>query len=125
MSVPDPLLKTRYISLESYKRDGGGVRTPVWCAKVGDMLGVFTNGGSYKVKRIARDPRVKVASCDVRGGRLGAWYDATCEVIDDPELEKAVHSALRKRYTWQMRSADIGGALSGRNKVRKYLAIRF
>ncbi len=63
-----------YISLETFKKSGDGVKTPVWFARVGDALWVVTDGTSYKVKRLRRDPRVRLAQCDMRGAAiLGAW----------------------------------------------------
>src|SRR5690606_13387398 len=67
MTPSEALRPERYINLETFRKDGSGVKTPVWFVNVGDKLGVFSNGKAYKVKRLARDPRVRVAACDVRG----------------------------------------------------------
>ena len=61
----------RYINLESFKKDGNGVKTPVWCAPLDGHIVVFTEGEAYKVKRVRRNPKVRVAECDVRGKVLG------------------------------------------------------
>ena len=47
-----PLDKERFISLETFKKNGDGVKTPVWSAPLDGKLVVFTAGGSYKVKRL-------------------------------------------------------------------------
>ena len=66
------LEEATYVSLRSYKRDGGAVDTPVWAAPLDGALVVFTLRDSFKVKRIRRDPRVMVAPCGVFGAVSGA-----------------------------------------------------
>src|SRR5918993_351000 len=51
-----PALPGRYLSLTSFRRDGTGVATPVWFVEDGGRLLVETDAGSYKVRRIRRDP---------------------------------------------------------------------
>ena len=73
-----PLDRARYINLKSFKRNGDGVNTPVWCAPLDGKLVIFTLRDSYKVKRIARNAQVQVARCDARGKLLGEWLDGSC-----------------------------------------------
>ena len=37
-----------YLNLETFKKDGNGVKTPVWFATVGASVYVFTDGTSFK-----------------------------------------------------------------------------
>lgn len=113
-----------YVNLETFKRDGTGVRTPVWVAPLDDAMVVFTDGTSYKVKRIRRDPRARVAACDVRGGNNGPWSDATCHVIEDEAREAQAYGALRAKYGWQMWMVDFFSWLGGRIGRRAVLEIR-
>lgn len=92
-----------YVSLESYKRDGSGVATPVWAAPLDGKLVVFTLRDSYKVKRIRRNPRVRVAKCGVAGGLQGPWHEGTCVLVTDPPHEARAYAALDEKYGWQMR----------------------
>lgn len=112
-----------YVNVESFKRDGGGVKTPVWIAELDGKLVLFTLGDSFKVKRVARNPKVKVAPCDVRGGVRGPWVDGTCVLVDDPEHEARAYEALRAKYGVVMRVGDFFSRLSGRMKRRKVLEI--
>jgi len=80
--------QAEYISLRSYKRDGGAVDTPVWCAPLDDKLVIFTLRETYKVKRVQRNPKVQVARCDVRGGLLGPWQEGTCRAVDEPNVKR-------------------------------------
>ncbi len=117
------LADERYINLESFKRDGTGVRTPVWVAPLEGALVIFTLVESFKVRRIARDPRVRVAACDVRGKLRGPWHEGRCVRVEDPELERRAYAALRRKYGLQMRLGDVLSRLSGRMKRRIVMKI--
>lgn len=113
----------KYINIESFKRDGGGVKTPVWVAPLDGKMVVFTLGDSFKVKRVGRNPKVRVAACDVRGNVRGDWYDGTCVIVDDPAHEARAYAALREKYGLMMKMGDFFSKLSGRIKRRKVLEI--
>src|SRR5689334_18846042 len=55
------------ISLETYRRNGEPVRTPVWFLKENGILYVHTGDNTGKVKRIRRNPKVRVAPSHFRG----------------------------------------------------------
>jgi PPOX class probable F420-dependent enzyme len=118
-----PLDDARYISLMSFKRDGAGVPTPVWTAPLDGKLVVFTARDSYKVKRIGRNPKVRVARCDVRGRVLGPWLDGTCVIAEDPAQERRIMDALTRKYGLQLRILNFFAGLTGRDKKRAYLEI--
>jgi len=121
--VATELDDARYINLLSYKRDGGAVRTPVWAAPLDGKLVVFTNRDSYKVKRIRRNPQVRVARCDARGHLLGSWIDATCAVVEDGAQQERIMDALTRKYGWQLRVLNFFAAIAGRVKQRAYLEV--
>lgn len=123
MAQGTPLDRVSYINLASYRKDGSLVQTPVWAAPLDGKLVVFTLRETYKVKRIQRNPRVRVAECDVRGKLLGPWLEGTCRLVDDPELEKRAYAALRKKYGLMMRLGDVMSTLVGRIKRRVVLEI--
>lgn len=118
-----PFDEEKYVSLESFKRDGTGVRTPVWIAPLDGRLVLFTLGDSYKVKRIARDPRIRVAACDFRGKVRGPWSDGQALLVTDPELERRAYEALRAKYGLTMRVGDFFSRLSGRMKKRRVILV--
>ena len=113
----------RYINLESFKKDGNGVKTPVWCAPLDGSIVVFSEGEAYKVKRVRRNPKVRVAECDVRGKVLGPWHDGSCVVVEDPAKEERAYAALRQKYGYQMRMLDFFSGIAGKKKKRKVLEI--
>jgi PPOX class probable F420-dependent enzyme len=95
----------KYLNLETFKKSGDGVKTPVWFAaepsasldSSGAKLYLYTIGVSGKVKRIRNNPRVQIAPCDVRGKVLGDWIEARAEIVTG---EEAAHGTrlLNKKY---------------------------
>src|SRR5437667_588770 len=79
----------KYLNLETFKKDGTGVKSPVWFAadslssldSKDARLYVYTIGVSGKVKRIRNNPRVKIAPCDIRGKVLGDWAEAQAQIV--------------------------------------------
>jgi uncharacterized protein len=118
-----PLDDDAYISLLSYKRDGTGVETPVWAAPLDGKLVVFTLREMYKVKRIRRNPKVRVAKCNLRGRLLGPWYDGRCVLVEDRAHEARAYAALNQKYGWQMRFGTLLRSLFGGLEKRVILEI--
>jgi PPOX class probable F420-dependent enzyme len=92
------LAQERYISLTTFKRDGTPVSTPVWVAGDDGRLLVWTAADSWKVKRIKRDSRVRVAPCTASGKVRGEAIDAKAEILEDTALVQK----LEKRKYWLM-----------------------
>jgi len=92
-----PLGGEKYISLETFKKNGEGVKTPVWFVLHNDALYVYTEADSWKVKRIRRNPRVRVAACTMRGAVTGPWLDATASLVEGDE-RLAADKLLNKKY---------------------------
>ena len=99
--MPDPTLaqfeNEKYISLETFKRNGQGVKTPVWFVLHANALYVYTKADSWKVKRIRNGPRVRVAACDIRGTVRGPWLDATASLVEGDE-RLAPDKLLDRKY---------------------------
>lgn len=108
-----PLDRDPYVSLLSYKRNGSGVETAVWAAPLDGKLVVFTLKDSFKVRRIRRNPKVRVAKCGVAGKLLGPWRDGTCVLVTDPAHEARAYDALNAKYGWQMRLGTLLRSLFG------------
>jgi PPOX class probable F420-dependent enzyme len=72
----------------SYRRDGTGVATPVWFVESDGRLLVETDAGSYKVRRIRRNPRVTIAPCTATGRLRGTPVPARAELLPDSELAR-------------------------------------
>lgn len=121
-----PLDNAQYINLETFKKSGDGVKTPVWAAPLEGKLVVFSEGKAFKVKRIRNNGKARVAPCDVRGKVLGGWYEATARVVEgDAGFEQRAYRALREKYGWQMRMLDFFSSLAGKKNKRALIEISF
>ena len=87
----------KYLSLTSFKRDGTAVTTPVWFVADDGRLLVETDADSYKVKRIRRDPHVRIALCNARGQLRGEELDAEATILPDSERAR-VERMLAEKY---------------------------
>ena len=123
MSTVDTLGKARYVNLETFRRNGTGVQTPVWAARDGDQLVIFTNGNSYKVKRLRRNSKIRIAECNVRGALKGPWHDGSGRIVEDEAEKQSVLRALHKKYGWQMTLSDWGAQLRGSKKHWAFISI--
>ena len=99
--MPDPKLAEfggrKYISLETFKKNGQGVKTPVWFVLHENAFYVYTEADSWKVKRIRNNPRVRVAVCNFRGDIKGPWLDATASLVEGDE-RLAADELLDRKY---------------------------
>lgn len=87
----------KYLSLTSFKRDGVGIATPVWFVSDNGHLLVETDADSFKVKRIRRDPHVRIALCDARGRVRSEPVDADARILAEDERER-VERLLTQKY---------------------------
>jgi hypothetical protein len=90
----------RYASLTTFRKDGTPVATPIWVVRDGERLAVWTNAGTGKVKRIRRNPSVKIAACTVRGRLLGEPVEARARLLPDGETDR-IMALIRKKYRIQ------------------------
>jgi PPOX class probable F420-dependent enzyme len=106
----------KYLNLESYRKNGQGVRTPLWFVEDGGTLYFYTVAHSYKVKRIAANPRVRVAPCDARGKVKGEWVDATARRLDAAEARYA-DDLLNRKYGLFKRALNFLARLRGHERA--------
>ena len=111
----------KYLNLESYRKTGAAVATPVWFADDGNELYIYSLAEAGKVKRIRNNPRVRVMPCDFRGGSKGEWVEATARIIDGAEADKA-QRLLDKKYGLMKRIGNIYSRIMKR--PRAAIAIR-
>ena len=99
--MPDPKLAQfagrQYMSVETFKKNGQGVKTPVWFVLHENAFYAYTEADSWKVKRIRNNPRVRVALCNFRGDIKGPWLDATSSLVEGDE-RLAADKLLDRKY---------------------------
>lgn len=112
--------KYRYALLSTRKKDGSFVDTPVWFAKQGKQVYMFSAGDAGKVKRLRNFSEIRLAPCTVSGKPLGEFVPATATLADAEQAREA-HRQLVLKYGWQMRLLDVGARLSGRIRTRAFI----
>ncbi len=120
----EALDRESYINLITFKRNGDGVETPVWHVVIDGRVYIFTEADAYKVKRLRRDDRTRLAACNWSGKVVhGEWIDGHGKVVEDEALEARVYEALEEKYGWLMTLANWMSWLFGRIDNRAVLEI--
>ncbi len=92
----------KYINLETYRKNGQGVRTAVWFVEEnngegGSVLYVRTSDDTGKYKRVLNNPSVQIAPCDMRGSVKGKWVKGKARIAGEEEKLRAF-KMLEKKY---------------------------
>jgi len=95
------LAAVNYVSLETYRKSGAPVRTPVWITADGDKLYCWTLTDTGKIKRIRANPKVRLAKCDASGKLEGQWVAAQARILESPAALNAQLRRLRAKYGWK------------------------
>ena len=91
----DQFLDQKYINLETYKKYGTPIRTPVWFVIDNDLIYVITRDSTGKVKRLRNNHNVRFVSCSFKGELKNEWVKAKAENITGDEADNAIK--LRKK----------------------------
>ena len=105
----------QYINVETFRKNGVGVKTPVWFAQDGDTLVVRTESTSGKMKRIRNNAHVRIAPCDSRGAVLGEWVKARAEIIQNDTENRRIDQLVTKKYGLFKRFFDLMQKFRGGN----------
>ncbi|MDX2040858.1 MAG: PPOX class F420-dependent oxidoreductase [Acidobacteriota bacterium] len=105
-----------YFNLESYRKSGEAIRTPLWFVQDGDTLYFYTVAHSFKVTRLKNNPRCRVASCDIRGNLKGEWVDASARLLDTAEASRA-DNLLNQKYGLSKRILNFFAKLRGHKRA--------
>jgi hypothetical protein len=97
MNAVDRFAGHKYLNLETYRKSGVGVRTPVWFADKDGELYLYTLADAGKVKRIRNNPRVRAVPSDSRGNPLGEWIEGEARILP-PEQAQAADRLLTRKY---------------------------
>jgi hypothetical protein len=97
-----------YLNLETFRKSGVGVKTPVWFVEDGGVLYVRTIASSGKVKRIRNNSLVRVVPSGGRGEPRGEWVNARADIVDDAHAEE-VDRLMKRKYGIQKGMFDMLG----------------
>jgi len=117
--MPDAIAQfanAKYLNLETFRKTGIGVRTPVWFAQERSTFYVYTLPDSGKAKRIRNNAKVRVAPCDMRGNLRGAWVNARARICEETEAARG-QELLRGKYGWMKIVGDFFSRMRGRTQI--------
>jgi len=121
--ILNDIKNAKYIALETFRKNGQGVITPVWMAADGGKFYVWTDGSSGKAKRIRATGRVRLCASDVRGTPESGWVEAQAQVLSEPADVKATEKRMAAKYGLLFRLFGVMGKLTGRVGNRAALEI--
>ena len=89
----------QYINLETFKKDGTKVTTPVWVAQHNNSLVVTTSKNAGKVKRIRNNGKAVIYTTNQSGSkRLSEELEVKGSILIDEELKTEAVNILKKKY---------------------------
>ena len=109
----DQFNKQKYLNLETFRRSGESMKTPVWFVQEDETMFVQTMANCGKVKRIHNNWQVNVVPCKMDGTPTGTWVPATAREITDVEASKKVNRLLDKKYGLMKKLFSSGAARKG------------
>ena len=98
MTIPKEIRGQKYISLTTFRKNGQGVKTPVWFTEQDDKLHVMTRSDSGKYKRIRNNPEIKLAPCTMGGKITGPEFAGTARIMPEAQWPEAKKSLDRKYW---------------------------
>ena len=112
----------RQCLLVTFKRSGDAVPSPVNFGLSDDGLLYFRcDPDSAKVKRMTRDPHVRVCGCSFRGKPLGPLVEGMARVLDATEAERA-HAIVAAN--WDLLNRIYEGTVDRLNTPITYVEVR-
>ena len=92
----DEIKSEEYISLETYRKNGKSVKSPVWFVIENDLLYIITRSQTGKIKRLKNNLQVKFALCTMKGKITGEWISGTVKILDEKQTKEAVKMRDKK-----------------------------
>ena len=116
--------KEEFLSLETYRKNGETIKSPMWFAQDNDALYLWTMADSSKVKRIRNNPHVNIAPCKRMGEVTGEWMTAHATIDDSPIVVAQVEAMLLKKIGLFFRIFRFIDAIRDRQKNAHRICIK-
>jgi PPOX class probable F420-dependent enzyme len=113
--------KQQYLNIETLRKNGQAVKTPVWFVQDGETFFVWTQANAGKAKRIRNNSSVRVAPCTSSGEVLGEWIPAHAQTNEAPEAISDLEKLMKKKYGIMFHIFGFLGRMRG---GAKYTAIK-
>lgn len=85
-----------YLNLETYKKNGQQVITPVWFVIKDKVIFIVTRENTGKVKRIKNNNSVRINPCNFRGVSKGSWISGIANFVNSTEYEEILKLRYKK-----------------------------
>jgi PPOX class probable F420-dependent enzyme len=116
--------KEEFLSLETYRKNGETIKSPMWFAQDNDALYLWTMADTSKVKRIRNNPHVNIAPCKRMGEVTGEWMTAHATIDDSPIMVAQVEAMLLKKVGLFFRIFRFIDAIRDRQKNSYRICIK-
>ena len=116
--------KEEFLSLETYRKNGETIKSPMWFAQENDALYLWTMADTSKVKRIRNNPHVNIAPCKRMGEVTGEWVTAHATIDDSPIMVAQVEAMLLKKIGLFFRIFRFIDAIRDRQKNSHRICIK-
>jgi len=116
--------KEEFLSLETYRKNGQTIKSPMWFAQDNDALYLWTMADTSKVKRIRNNPHVNIAPCKRMGEVTGEWMTAHATIDDSPIVVAQVEAMLLKKVGLFFRIFRLIDAIRDRQKNSYRICIK-
>jgi uncharacterized protein len=114
MNKLEQFANQKFLNLETFRKSGESMKTPVWFVQDGGTIYVRTIENSGKVKRIHRNPGVNIAPCEMDGKVIGTWILAKAKEVKSLEIEQMVDRLLPEKYGPIKKKVEDTSSLLGR-----------
>jgi PPOX class probable F420-dependent enzyme len=116
--------KKQYLNIETFRKSGEGVKTPVWFVETNGKIFISTMKESGKVKRIRRNAIINVAPCKMGGKVLGTWIKAEARLIEDKIGIQEIDKLMNKKYGLMKKLFELGGSRKKQTMVAIEITIK-
>jgi len=113
-----------FLSIETFRKNGIGVKTTVWFAQECAILYIWTIGESGKAKRIRNNARVNIAPCKRLGKVTGKWMAAQASVDDSAAAVRHVETLLRRKLGFVFAAFELMDRLRDRLTGKQRVSIK-
>ena len=109
--------KQQYLNIETFRKNGQGVKTPVWFAQDGETLHIWTQAGAGKAKRIRNNGTVRIAPCTSSGQLLGDWQDASAIANNSEKSINYTANLFKKKYGLMFNVFSLFSKVRGKKNI--------
>jgi len=87
----------KYVCVETYKKNGDGIKTPVWFVIFNGIIYLTTMDSSWKAKRLKNNKSVRIVPSNFQGVPKGQWVEGEAFFEDETKI-KPIISLRNKKY---------------------------